>query len=148
VSEWKRLGASEQALGWIHRRPATPTFQQRHFHARRNTTTARLYGLRASKIHAVMRLGAGIAQHMGFYNVFSPETWRKQMATHCRPTPPEQVLQGPQTHVRDTQAPQEPDACRRLDGLLRPRGRLLHTRYTGRGQRLLHGKLSRDAKCQ
>jgi hypothetical protein len=40
-----------------------------------------------SKIHAVMRMGAGTTQHMGFQNVFSPETGRKQMATHYRPTP-------------------------------------------------------------
>jgi hypothetical protein len=88
---------------------------------------------------------AGTAQHTGFQNVFSPETGRKQMATHHRPTPPEQVMQGPQTHVRDTHTPQEANACRRLDGLLRPRGRLLHTRHTGGGQTLLYGKLSRDA---
>jgi hypothetical protein len=59
--------------------------------------------------------------------------------------PMNKVLQGLQTHVRDTQAPQEPDACRRLDGLLRPRGRPLHTGHTGTWHRLLYGKLSRHA---
>jgi hypothetical protein len=33
---------------------------------------------------------------MGFHNVFSPEIGRKQVATHYRPTPPEEDLQGPQ----------------------------------------------------
>jgi hypothetical protein len=113
----------------FHRRPASPTFQQRHLHVERNKIAARLLGLRASKIPAVRRLGAGLAQQMGFHNVFSPETGRKQMATNYRPTPHEQVMQGPQPHVRDTQAPQEPDAGRRLDGVLRPRGRLLNTRH-------------------
>jgi hypothetical protein len=56
----------------FHRRPAAPTFQQRHLHAGRNKTTARLHGLRASNILAVMRLGAMPAQKMGFQNVFSP----------------------------------------------------------------------------
>jgi hypothetical protein len=90
-----------------------------------------------------MRLGAGIAQHMGFQNAFIPETGRKQIVAQYRPTPPEQVLQGEQTNLRDTQAPHETDAHRRLDGLLRPHGRLIHTRHTGRGHRLLYGKLSR-----
>jgi hypothetical protein len=39
------------------------------------------------------------------------------MATHYLPTPPELVMQGAQTNVQDTQAPLEPDAYRRLDGL-------------------------------
>jgi hypothetical protein len=129
----------------FHRRPAAPTFQQRHLHVRRNKTSTRLHGLRASTIPAVGRMGAWTAQQMGFHNVFSPETGRKQMTTHYRFAPPEQVLQGPQTHVRDTQAPQEPDACRRLDVILRPRGRLLHARHTGGEQRFLYGKLSRHA---
>jgi hypothetical protein len=77
-----------------------------------------------------------------FQNVSSPETGRKQMATHYRFAPLEQVVQGSQTHVRDTQAPQKPDVCRRLDGILRPRGRLLHTRHTGGGLRFHYGKLS------
>jgi hypothetical protein len=129
----------------FHRRPPAPTFQQRHLHVIRNKTTARLHGLRASTILTVARLGAGTAQQMDFQNVFSPETGRRQMATHYRHTPPELVHQGRQTHVRDTQAPQEPDACRRLYGILRPRRRLLHTRHTGGRQRLLYGKLSRHA---
>jgi hypothetical protein len=44
-------------------------------------------------------MGAGTAQHMGFQNISSPETGQKQMVTHYRPTPLEQVMQRPQTHV-------------------------------------------------
>jgi hypothetical protein len=152
ASEWKRLGErtssrldSSRGSHTFHRRPAAPTFQQRYLHARRSTTAARLHGFRASKIPVVKRMGAGTAKQMGFHNVSSPDTGRKQMATHYRPTPPEQVLQGPQTHVRDTLAPHEPDASRRLDGFLRPRGRPLHTRHTGKRHGLLYGKLSRHA---
>jgi hypothetical protein len=53
------------------------------------------------------------------------------MAAHYRPTPHEQVSQGTQTNLRDTQAYQEPKERRRLDGLVRPHGWLLHTRHTG-----------------
>jgi hypothetical protein len=44
-------------------------------------------------------MGSGTAHHMGFLNVFSPDTGRIQMAAHYRPTPPEQVLQGAQTNL-------------------------------------------------
>jgi hypothetical protein len=70
-----------------------PTFQQRHLHVRRNKIAARLHGLRASTILVVRRVGSGTAQDMDFQNIFSPETGRKQMATHYRPTPPQQLLQ-------------------------------------------------------
>jgi hypothetical protein len=66
---------------------------------------------------------------MGFQNAHSPETGRKQIFTHYRPTPHEQVLQLAQTNMRDTQASQEPDAHRRLDGLRRSNKQLLHTRH-------------------
>jgi hypothetical protein len=87
----------------FHPRPSAPTVQQRHLHARRNTIAARLHELRASKIAAIRRKEAGTSQHMGFENVFSPETGRKQMAAHYRPTPPEQALQRGQINLRDTQ---------------------------------------------
>jgi hypothetical protein len=65
---------------------------------------------------------------MDFENLFSLQTGRKQMAILYRRTPLGQVLQGAQNDLRDTLEPQESDAGRRLDGLLRPHGRLLHTR--------------------
>jgi hypothetical protein len=81
ASEWKRLGASEQALCWIrrgvripfYRRQVAPAIQQRHLHARRNSTTTRLHGLRASTILALRRMGTMTVQHMGFQNVLVPK---------------------------------------------------------------------------
>jgi hypothetical protein len=74
-------------------------------------------------------MGAGTAQHMGFRMFLVPKPgenkWR--LIIDLR-----RLNKYFKNHKLTRETPQERDACRRLDGFLRPRGRLLHTRHTDR----------------
>jgi hypothetical protein len=123
ASEWKRLGSSDQVLGWNRREVRIPFIGGRRPHPstaappcstqHNNNST---YSWTPSFQDSCGRvLGSRDSATYRFPECFRSETGRKQMAALYRPTPLEQVLQGAQNNLRDTQAPQKPDARRRLD---------------------------------
>ena len=146
ASEWKRLGASEQVLGWIRHGVRIPFIGGRRpppFNSGTSmlNATKQQLDFMDSELPRFLQSGAWEPGQRSrwvsrMFLVPKPGENKWRLIIDLRP-----LNKYCKDHklTYETLKLQEPDAGRRLDGVLRPRGRLLQTRHTGGGQRLLHG---------